>query len=182
MSWDHRYLLCQALDSPEPSAAALERHELRVARALLAPRPRSRRRWAVATLVLAGGLVAGLVLDSGPRTFVLERADGESVMAGVTAWTDGRVEGTVEGRALALTLDQGRLELDVDPARDLDVQVSTDDAQVSVRGTHFSVTRGPSGTLVEVERGRVAVTCSGREQQQLLGAGGRVTCLRSVGL
>ncbi len=103
-------------------------------------------------------------------------------MAGVLAWSDGPVQGTSRDRRVSLVLPRGHLELDVDPARDLDVTVSTAEARIQVEGTRFSVTRGPSGTTVAVERGRVAVTCTGRHAVQLLGAGGRVTCLRSVGL
>ncbi len=56
----------------------------------------------------------------------------------------------------------GRLSVSVTPNQDIDLTVSTPEAQVSVVGTVFEVRRDALGTTVSVERGKVEVLCDGQ--------------------
>ena len=73
--------------------------------------------------------------------------------------TGARVQ-LAESRALVrtLTLDRGRVVLDVDPlAPGATLAVHTHDSLVTVHGTRFLVEATPGGTSVAVDRGRVRV-------------------------
>jgi hypothetical protein len=183
MSWNHADHLRRSTHGGEPASERLEAHEQAVWIALQAPY-----RGVPKTPVLLGLLAVAAVLclmalpNSTPRAVVLEHAQAESVVAGLTAWSDGHVVGSVEGGKVALTVTEGFLALNVDPERSLQVTVETDDAWVFVQGTRFTVTRGPSGTLVEVGRGRVEVRCRALGSRHIVTGGGRISCLRSAGL
>ncbi|HEY2749613.1 MAG TPA: PEGA domain-containing protein [Polyangia bacterium] len=73
--------------------------------------------------------------------------------------TGARVQ-LAESRALVrtLTLDRGRVVLDVDPlAPGATLAVKTHDSRVTVHGTRFLVEATPGGTSVAIDRGRVRV-------------------------
>jgi hypothetical protein len=86
--------------------------------------------------------------------------------------------GAVSGTTRDLTVDwtTGDISLEVEPNAGMAVQVKTEEAQVVVTGTVFSVRRDALGTRVEVGRGRVEVRC-GEEPTVSLTAGTEQTCL-----
>lgn len=91
----------------------------------------------------------------------------------------GHLGGTTAAPRIAW--ESGRIEVEVDPAAQLDVQVETREGTVAVKGTVFAVTRDARGTAVEVSRGQVEVRCAavGAEAPApalSLGAGGAHTC------
>jgi ferric-dicitrate binding protein FerR (iron transport regulator) len=73
---------------------------------------------------------------------------------------------------------RGLLTVDVKPKHDIRLVVNTEEAQVTVLGTRFSVDRGPLGTTVQVERGKVQVDCVTAQapRQSVLTGGDTVTC------
>lgn len=86
--------------------------------------------------------------------------------------------GAVEGVELAphIRWEVGRLGVELEPHRGVALTVETDEGEVAVLGTAFSVTRDALGTRVAVTRGRVRVSC--REAAPIeLGAGDEVECL-----
>jgi hypothetical protein len=150
----------QALDRAlEPSRELVERQ---VQRAFDRPAARApSRRWALAVVALLGLGAAWLLSRPRPEQPV-------SVLP-TAAWRDLRpglaVTGEGQGSLLAHRLEwaAGRLVISLEPGSG-PLEVVTDLARVEVKGTVFSVDRGPFGTLVEVSRGQVEVTCtSGRQ-------------------
>ena len=170
--------LLQGLDDPD--AAALAR--------LRARRPRPARRWPVpAAAALAAAALAAVWLftptsppaEPPPAPRVAVAWDGtpapQAPVEGITVEPAGRGSLVAEGGRVDVTWESGRLTLDVDPARELEVEVVTREAVVRVLGTAFAVERDALGTRVTVERGRVAVACAEGEHE--LEAGGDLTCL-----
>lgn len=85
----------------------------------------------------------------------------------------GRVGGT--RFQPALTWQIGRIDVEVEPDRNVALSVETREARVEVVGTGFTVVRDALGTVVTVAHGRVRVTCAGAAST-LLGAGERTEC------
>lgn len=131
----------------------------------------------VALQVKAGELtVAGQTIPAGGRVVLpvstalagvqgveLESATGLSLRA---------EPGTTFAIAAAdrVHLDSGRLTLDIDGKRAPPIVIYTDEMQVQVVGTRFSVARRAAKTNVAVEQGQVRVTTTG-QKVQLLSAG-----------
>ena len=69
--------------------------------------------------------------------------------------------GQLSGAPQAPHIDwrSGVLELSIPPHEGLELVVDTEEAQVEVVGTHYSVTRDALGTRVSVARGQVQVRC-----------------------
>lgn len=61
----------------------------------------------------------------------------------------------------------GKLEVEVEPHRGIQLSVATEEAKVRVIGTVFTVDRIDAHTVVGVERGKVEVTCSDGDQVTL---------------
>lgn len=148
----------------------------------LGPSLRSRTRWRmVGGFAVAGLVAAGLAFTLVPRSSGPVHATfadtGSRALTGevATAWSgEGEASGTA--RAPRIRWEAGRIDVEVEPGRGIDLAVETDEAEVRVVGTRFSVDRGALGSAVRVERGTVEVRCvdgSGRR----LGAGEAVTCV-----
>ena len=167
--------LLQGLDDDDEQA--LER--------LRARRPdRRRRRWAAPVAVAAAAAVAlWLVVPDEPTPEPPPRVEvawagtpaRHAPVEGVTVDAEGRGQLVAEGRRVEVAWERGRLALDVDPARQLEVEVVTREAVVRVLGTAFAVERDALGTSVDVERGVVSVACG--DDARELGAGDARRCL-----
>jgi len=84
-----------------------------------------------------------------------DRAVGEDVR--LVYQGVGRVTGTE--RAPRIAWSSGQIDVAVEPGRELDVRLETDEAAVRVTGTRFEVLRDALGTRVSVTRGSVATRC-----------------------
>lgn len=85
---------------------------------------------------------------------------------GLARHADDRIE---------IAWSHGALSVEVEPDRGVKLAVVTDEAEVSVVGTGFTVTRDALGTTVTVAHGRVDVDCA-LGASVLLGAGESRTC------
>ena len=85
----------------------------------------------------------------------------------------GELGGTT--RSPSIQWIAGKLEVEVEPDRGIQLAVLTEEATVRVIGTRFTVEREDAQTVVGVERGKVEVTCSDGERVQLT-AGQRHQC------
>lgn len=145
--------------------------------------------WMPAT---AGALAAGAALIfalnptsseiSAPQTLAMQfQPTGEAVSSRPTEQVSLTTNGvaTLSGTALAPVIDltSGSVKVQVEPKAGIDLRVRTPDGEVQVLGTIFSVDRGPLGTAVQVERGRVAVRCAGGVEHPGLVAGESALCL-----
>lgn len=178
MSWRVEDELTRLQAALEPDEAALRR-----VRARMAPRPRAvGRPLAWGALALAGiALAIGLLRPSS----LYARLDSPST------WQDQTVSRGVDlrfqGQGLAqgapespvIHWEEGTVDLAVQPGAGLTVRVQTEEAEVLVIGTRFSVSRDGLGTLVGVEEGRVSVTCSDGTSRFLV-HGQRLHCARSA--
>jgi hypothetical protein len=158
------------LRSTELSAEAAQRLEQR-----LRPRKGPRR----APWLLAGGLLAAAaavwLLWPGSPPPPAERPLAGALLQDVALSFsgEGRLGGTEQ--APVIEWESGALSVEVTPHRGVDLTVSTPEAQVRVVGTVFLVDRAEQATRVEVQRGKVEVTCVG-EASVALHAGESVTC------
>lgn len=175
-----------AADEPDP--ASLDRLEYRVlASASRHPRPSAMRRFAPVALLAAAALAFVLWPRAGspPRAFVLGEGS-VSLDDGVSADVEGRGSAVAEDRGTTVSWVEGSITLEVDPNRvggqDREVRVETDEALVRVLGTVLTVDRGPFGTEVSVERGKVETTClSHHGPPEIVMAGEHSLCLRDAG-
>lgn len=159
----------------EPAEGATDRLLARVE----APR-RRRRAWLLVPAV--AGALATVALWPAPAPRHLQgRLDAEArVEAVITSSVQlgyvghGELGGTTE--AVRIFWEVGTLEVEVAPGAGVQLEVETSEGRVAVLGTRFSVTRGPLGTEVAVERGAVRVAC-GQEASQALVEPGRALCL-----
>lgn len=83
----------------------------------------------------------------------------EQVHQDVALEFEGRGALEAKGKNHAITWREGRLKVSVTPKQDIQLDVHTPEATVSVVGTVFEVRRDLTGTTVSVERGKVAVRC-----------------------
>lgn len=82
--------------------------------------------------------------------------------------------GSVTGTAKAAHIfwEVGTLRVELEPDRGVDLEVETSEGRVAVVGTAFSVTRGPLGTEVTVQRGHVIVSCNTGYKIDIVDTGG----------
>jgi hypothetical protein len=106
-----------------------------------------------------------------------EVSASDDVLLGFSGQGDLRTAGHVHD----IDWKIGRLSVSVTPSQGIDLTVSTPEAQVSVVGTVFEVTRDTLGTTVTVERGRVEVIC-GEAAPLYLTAGQTQTCLPTTAM
>lgn len=136
-------------------------------------------------VVAVAGVAAGLALAAAVLWALAtpSRVDRSLDGAGAVALGD-RVEvqasgkGSVSGdaRDMRLRWNDGELSVEVEPQKGVALAVQTEEAEVRVVGTGFTVVRDALGTHVEVRHGRVAVTCV-RGDALELGTGESHTCL-----
>ena len=133
-------------------------------------------------LLAALALLFFLLRPAPPRDVPLELTIAEAAPGDTQLSEDVRLSargsGTVSGttRAPVVRWTQGTLSVEVTPGQGIALSVETREAIVRVVGTAFSVRRDALGTRVDVDHGRVEVTCvSGGEH--LLSAAEHTTCL-----
>lgn len=172
-------LLSAYAEATEATPVDLTRMRARIRSQAAAPQ----RRW-LAMLVPAAGLaVAALAVTMtadpvpAPVSASFDSTGAQTVQAGpgvsLTATGTGVLSGTEQAPRLAWSA--GSVEVSVEPGAGLDVQVTTDEAQVRVVGTVFTVDRGPLGTTVGVRRGEVSVECVNGPHASIA-AGQTTTC------
>ena len=172
-------LLSAYAEATEATPVDLTRMRARIRSQNAAPQ----RRWLAVLAPVAGIAVVGLVVTMTadpvpvPVSASFDSTGAQTVQAGsgvsLTAQGTGVLSGTEQAPRLAWSA--GSVEVSVEPGAGLDVQVSTDEAQVRVVGTVFTVDRGPLGTTVGVRRGEVAVDCVNGPQASIT-AGQTTTC------
>ncbi len=165
-------------DELDPDDRALAR-----TRPSRSPRGRGWGRALAAALVVA--LVLGLALfgvrASRPLNLALVAPEWRERALGQEIALRFRGRGLAQGapEALTITWEEGTISLDVTPDRGLHLRVQTPEAEVTVVGTRFDVTRDGLGTEVIVQEGRVSALCSDGTAR-FLTAGGRLRCPRSA--
>lgn len=88
----------------------------------------------------------------------------------LTVEGDGVLSGDTDSPRIAW--QGGTLGVDVTPGQGIDLRVATDEGEIAVLGTAFTVDRDPRrGTTVTVEHGHVRVSCRGVDPVDLLDAG-----------
>ncbi len=133
--------------------------------------------------VMVGGLAAALSLlvvwpaEPAPLDQSLSTsAMAQEVVPGVllTANGLGRLDGTAT--APVITWASGQVAVSVEPGAGLDVRVQTDEAEVHVVGTEFSVVRDGLGTTTSVSRGKVEVRCANEDSPTIITASESRAC------
>jgi len=135
--------------------------------------------------VAAAGVATGLAFAAvllwalAPPPRVDRSLDGAGTVAlgdrvEVQAGGTGSVSG--DARDMRLRWNDGELYVEVEPHQGVALAVQTEEAEVRVVGTGFTVVRDALGTRVDVRHGRVAVTCV-RGAALELGTGEAHTCL-----
>ena len=169
---------------PDADDAAQQRVRARVLETLdaRAVRPHRLRQVTVGfAAAAAAALALGLLLPrspEGPTPLARElNGDDERVQATALVSLDYAGEGHLHGTAQAPRLEwrSGRVDVDVEPDHGVDLRVQTDEAEVRVVGTVFTVERDVYGTHVSVQRGHVKVSCYDGSEHDLLAAGS-ATC------
>jgi ferric-dicitrate binding protein FerR (iron transport regulator) len=92
----------------------------------------------------------------------------------LTADGQGRVTGTDHNAVVRW--ESGHLLVEVDPKAEVRLAVHTDEGEVEVLGTVFTVDRDEQGTAVALERGKVEVRCL-HGDSAILAAGQSHSCL-----
>lgn len=149
-----------ALDhAPVPARGA----ESRILARLGARKARHIRSWRPAGGLLAAAASLFLLKTMPAPLFDLDLSGSSRVRLSPEVQLDvdgtGRVTGTRFQPVLAWQI--GRLQVEVEPQRSVELSVETREARVEVVGTGFTVTRDVRGTVVAVTHGRVRVTCAG---------------------
>ena len=116
--------------------------------------------------------------DALPET-ELSATDAQQILAPLpglelTMLGQGALSGTEA--APVVTWRRGRLDVEVDPDEHIGLVVQTEEGEVRVVGTGFSVDRDLLGTHVDVHHGRVIVVCRSADELSL-GEGEKTTCL-----
>jgi ferric-dicitrate binding protein FerR (iron transport regulator) len=131
-------------------------------------------------LALAAALVWLLVRPVSPQTQELDLVSAEwtreQVHQDVQLHFEGRGELAATGKTHDITWQEGLLKVSVTPEQDIQLNVKTPEAMVSVVGTVFAVDRDLTGTTVSVERGRVSVRCGAGEAHLLQPEDGPMFC------
>jgi hypothetical protein len=111
-----------------------------------------------------------------PLDVTADESTAFSPTPGVTLISAGK--GTVAGTSTApvVAWRRGRLDVEVEPHRGIGLVVQTDEGDIRVVGTSFTVERDLLGTHVTVHHGRVIVACRGAADLALK-ADDQATCL-----
>lgn len=169
------HTLIRRLADVDPSAVA------RVTARLERP-ARKRRTWVFVPVVVVA-LAAAVI--TWPESLRAGAIGDETVALSSNVRVTSEGSGVVGGTAPApeIRWEHGTITVDVTPDQGVDLHVRTEEADVHVIGTRFTVTRDRLGTAVTVDRGHVAVACRTGETFDLR-AGGEAECLptRAVGL
>ncbi|MEO0604301.1 MAG: FecR family protein [Myxococcota bacterium] len=169
-------------DRPEPSEVSVARARLRSAlREVPETRPVPWRPLASALGVVAASLaVAVAVTDREDAPLPL--TDAMALSPNVYVEARGRGEASTHDQHTEMRWWEGHLRVQVTPDRGEQVEVTTPEATVAVRGTVFTVDHGPFGTVVGVERGEVEVACSRAPAPGRVRAGDEGWCFRDAGV
>lgn len=173
---DRDDLIDDARELTRPDAAMLARVEADVRRRAAS---RARPGWVAPTagLGLAAAALAIFLLRPPVEVSGELGATGKSALGDMVV-VQAAGEGEVRGTARAMVLDwrRGLLSVDVEPNQGVSLEVATEEGRVHVVGTRFDVDRGPLGTTVTVQAGRVRVDCV-RGGESFLGPGDARVCL-----
>jgi len=160
--------------------------EARVRARMAAPAPSgSRRPWVYGGVTLAAAAAGLTVVVAMPEPGLApvqaqlasdtERAElNPSPEVALAYQGAGSLEGTRQ--APRIVWESGTVHVDVQPDQGIQLVVATPEAVVQVVGTAFAVTRDALGTQVQVDHGRVRVSCLDGAGS-MLGAGEHTTCL-----
>lgn len=109
-----------------------------------------------------GQPAVGPVTGEAPLQLAVNAPEGERVQATEHVSFDVKGEVAVSGTAGAPRLDltSGNILVSVEPGEGIDLRVHTPDGEVRVLGTVFEVSRDAMGTHVNVQRGKVWVSCA----------------------
>jgi hypothetical protein len=129
--------------------------------------------------LIAAGAVALLMLPERQREITLD-ASSDVVRY---EWSD-QVELRLEGHGVAtgtaqdvlVTWETGTVWVEVEPQSGTSLSVVTDEAEIWVVGTAFSVTRDALGATTTVQHGTVAITCDDGWKGKLTAQDGPHTC------
>ncbi len=132
------------------------------------PAPANRRwAWGLGAVAIAAAALFAVGQMQGPKdlpvALALSDADlGQRLSVGESVVLIPSGAGTVEGSTLSprIAWEQGRIDVEVEPGKNIDLAVLTRDAEVRVKGTVFTVERDALGTTVRVSRGVVGVRCA----------------------
>ncbi|MCB9742952.1 MAG: FecR domain-containing protein [Alphaproteobacteria bacterium] len=140
--------------------------------------------WGLGFGALAAAAAALLLVTSGPsRSDPLSYSVGDDapLQVALTEHVEMQSEGVGEisgtRGAPVYQLESGKVLFSVTPEQGIDLRVHTEEAEVRVLGTVFSVERTDLGTEVKVQEGTVWVKCKGPNgQEPTLVAGMSDTC------
>ncbi|MBX2798383.1 MAG: FecR family protein [Myxococcales bacterium] len=160
------------LERSTPSAEALARLAATTRQAVWSPARRWRAPWILA--VGASLVTAWWALRAEAPEVALSSLELPIEHVALDIEGTGTVAGTPQ--APVIQWSSGRIEIAVEPERDVSLAVVTDEADVRVVGTRFDVERLHHATSVQVFAGRVQVTCAGEDTREL-GPTEHVRCL-----
>ncbi|MFT4975896.1 MAG: ferric-dicitrate binding protein FerR (iron transport regulator) [Myxococcota bacterium] len=180
---DYGWELEQLRAETQARAAEVAAVRMRL-RTTLATPPPTTLRWSLGLGAGIGALAAAaalfLVLQPAPAPQQLDLVStewtSEQVHQDVQLSFEGRGQLEATGRSHAITWREGRLKVSVRPKQDIQLDVHTPEATVSVVGTIFQVDRDLTGTTVSVERGHVAVRCGDGPTRSLLAGDDGIFC------
>lgn len=154
------------------TAASLARVKSGVDRRL---RRRSRSPFLIAAVAVAAAVIISLAIRPAPHTTVwegdLKTVQGEwnqaQFSSAVSVMYTGSGEAVRIGNRVDIDWTSGVLRAEVIPEQRAKVTIRTQEAEITVIGTQFTVERDVRGTSVEVERGHVQVHCANADVHEL---------------
>ncbi len=121
----------------------------------------------IAGMLAAAGLVMVMTRSTEPvlQQIALSAEQWSEVSASDDVLLGFSGQGDLQSTGKVHDIDwrTGHLSVSVTPDQDIDLTVSTPEAQVSVVGTVFEVRRDALGTTVNVARGKVEVLCNNQD-------------------
>ncbi len=169
-SWQDAYR-----DATRATEADVERQLAR-----LRETPRRVPRWpllAVGALAVAAGLFLVLQPPAELESRALASSGGwTEVLPGLSLQLDGEATLSGERSHPHVALMMGRLDIDLAPGTLAGLTIETREGRAEVLGTRFSVSRDPLGSHVQVDEGRVRVTCEHGGEVAVLPAGRSMLC------
>ncbi|MFH1463350.1 MAG: FecR domain-containing protein, partial [Pseudomonadota bacterium] len=136
--------------------------------ASMSPAPRPARAWLLVGAGLAAAAVTLVLALPDPmaepvRAALVPSADLQSLSPSPEVALAYQGAGQLEGtrQAPRIQWESGTVHVEVEPDQGIQLSLVTREAEVQVVGTAFSVTRDALGSRVEVDHGRVRVTCVG---------------------